>query len=606
MKTNELLLAKTDLTHVCFFVLNLRVALLHVLPVTSGAIHIGKVTSVAGMNKTEIFFVHHNNIIPSHPAKLKDTILVMTHETGQEVPVSHFLFRPSFQPPASQNEEQERSTRGGGFPSEEMEDYVFADESQTDESSYDRLRYNGVAQLDVVREESSAASTDAQISQDREPSLQSPPRGNPRAPLQQLPLDSKTNATSSSGVSELTYPYALLYNNLAKTRDEQESQRNNKYSPSRLPQAFPTKRRSKGPTADAEASSNPFKMLPTRAASEGAPAFGPVTPVKSRGPTYRQCKTNALREASQPVGSNPSAMLRTLFVGIEQKRHMHRLAAQHMHTIQTWFLFAPSISLTLFTGIIVFVFETTLKIDSDGRVYAAIIAGISAFLSAFWQALNRQLSLGTQGALHESCAVTLQRLSEDVLRTVSSTAHDDSITAEYVTLVREKFEQVLDACPSTTPYVLESSFAAVSHRLNLMLNPPMGKTPRKKRMQNLEMMRLYANAFDELSLEIIHYWAWPIAFPQPRKASEAALRNFTLMITEGRRSNGMGWLRMLFPCWKKRKPRKNLYDIIPTASSVASIGDQSSVYHTPSRTPTRRPNSSQFSGVKSQSLGEEV
>jgi hypothetical protein len=550
----------------------------------------------------------HNKIIASHPGKQKILYQIMAQEAAAaEVTVDRFLFRSSFQPPMSQDEERGRRTRAGAFPSEEIDDYVFADESHTDESSYEQQRYNSMAPLDVVKEESSRASTEAHISassKNRQASLNSPPRETFRTPLQQLPLDSKTNATSSSGVSDLTYPYAL-YNNLAKNREARESQGKNKYSPSRLPQAIPTSRPSKRPTVDTEASSSPYKMIPVRSASEESSEFGPVTPIKSPGQDYRQYMMNPTPATSQPVASNPSTMLKNLFIGIEQKRHMHKLTARHMHTIQTWFLFAPSITLTLFAGIVIFVFETTLQVKTDGRVYAAIIAGISAFLSVFWQSLDRQLNLGTQGALHQSCAGTLQRLSEDILRTVSSTAYDDAIPAEYVALVEEKFDQVLDVCPTTTPYVLESAFAAVSHRLNLMLNPPMGKAPRKKSMHTLEMMRLYANAYDELALEIIQYWAWPVGFPQPRKASEAALRNFTLMITEGRRSNRMGWIHLLFPCWKKRKHRKNLYDIIPTASSVASAGDQSSVYHTPSRTPTRRPNQN-LTGSRSQMVGEEV
>eukprot|EP00980_Cylindrotheca_fusiformis_P031111 scaffold25830_cov162-Cylindrotheca_fusiformis.AAC.12 len=530
----------------------------------------------------------------------KDTIIVMKQEVGEEEPV----FRPSFgSSAASQSEEQAKwRPTAGAFPNDDLDDYVFGDDT-TDDSSFGQRRFIGAnAPLDVVKEESSNASTEAQISapKDRQPSLKSPPRETFRPPFAQV--DSKTNATSSSGVSDLTYPYALLYNNLAKERGEQESQQNKKNSPNRIPQSSPlTRRQSREPTPDDEASSSPFRMVPIRSASEGSFTVGQFAPSKGRG-YNRQQERNA---PSQLVVSNPATMLKTLFVGIEQKRHMHRLSAQHMQTIHTWFLFAPAITLTVFTAILIFVFETTLSVNTDGRVYAAIIAGISAFLSAFWQAISRQLDLGTQGALHESCGLILQRLSEDVLRTVSSAQDDDAISAAYVTVVEERFEQALDTCPTTIPYVLESAFVTVSHRLHLMLNPPVGKVPRKKRMSNLEIMRLYANAFDELALEIIHYWAWPLGFPQPRRASEAAVRNFTLMITEGRRSNRMRWVRALFPCWKKPKTRKNLYEIIPTSASVVSAGDQSGGYHTPGRNQIKRP-SAYYAGFKSESLGEEV
>jgi hypothetical protein len=278
-------------------------------------------------------------------------------------------------------------------------------------------------------------------------------------------------------------------------------------------------------------------------------------------------------------------MLKNFFVALEQHRLMHKLTAEHMRVIDTWFLFAPSITLTLMTGVVIFVFETTLKVQSDGRVYAAIIAGITAFVSVFWQALSRQLDLGTQGALHEAAAGTLQKLSADILFTISSTTKsDDGISAHYVALVAEKYDQAMAMSPATIPYVLESAFAAVSNSLDLMLNPPVSKkSKRKKRLQNVDLIRLYAKAYDELAAEILNHWAWPLAFPPPRRASERAIRSFTLVITEGRRSNGMRWLSFLRPL---KKPKRSLFDVFPTSSSV-SAGDQDSVsvYHTPQRKP---------------------
>jgi len=314
-------------------------------------------------------------------------------------------------------------------------------------------------------------------------------------------------------------------------------------------------------------------------------AFGSVTSSKLRKMNKRGThKSYAIAHSS----NNPATMLKNFFVVLEQHRLMHKLTAQHMRVIDSWFLFAPSITLTLMTGVIIFVFETTLKVETDGRVYAAIIAGITAFISVFWQALSRQLDLGTHGALHETAAGTLQKLSADILLTISSTASDDAISAHYVALVAEKYDQAMAMSPGTIPYVLESAFASVSHRLDLMLNPPVSKkSKRKKRFQNVELIRLHANAYDELAAEILHHWLWPLAFPQPRIASERAIRNFTLVITEGQRPNRMEWLSNIFPFWKgDKKPKKNLFDVFPTSSSV-SVGDQDSVsvYHTPQRKP---------------------
>jgi hypothetical protein len=95
----------------------------------------------------------------------------------------------------------------------------------------------------------------------------------------------------------------------------------------------------------------------------------------------------------------------------------------------------------------------------------------------------------------------------------------------------------------------------------------MGQAPRKH-VQKLDLMRLYATAYGELTTEIIDYWAWPFAYPQPRHASDAALRNFKAIITEGREMNNRkGCIRLCCPCLGSDEVERSLFDILPAASA---------------------------------------
>lgn len=280
--------------------------------------------------------------------------------------------------------------------------------------------------------------------------------------------------------------------------------------------------------------------------------------------------------STQQINANPGLMLKNMFINIEQERHLHRLTAQHLRAIHNWLLFLPSIVLTLCAGVLVLVFEADLDSGDDLRVYSSIAVGVISLVSVFWQALCKQLDLGVHAALHAATAMSLKRLSEDMLLTLSAT---DTIPGEYVALIGEKFGQAVDACPGNIPYQLEAAFSALADRMVLIFQPPMiGIAPRTHVGQK-DHIRLYATAFDELTGEIIDYLLFPFAFPNPRIASDAALCNFKSIITEGREVDRSRNLRKLFcPCLTTADEERSLFDVLPLASQLDPVSSGSAQY----------------------------
>jgi hypothetical protein len=272
---------------------------------------------------------------------------------------------------------------------------------------------------------------------------------------------------------------------------------------------------------------------------------------------------------SQQVNANPSTMLKNLFIGIEQERHLHKLAAQNLHAVNNWLIFLPCISLTLLSGLLVLIFEADLNVSEEAKVYSSIAVGIASLFAVFLQAISKMLDLGTRGTFHDVTATAMKRLSEEIVLTLSST---ESIPPEYVALISEKLGQALDGCPSPIPYKLEAAFSSVSDRMVLMLKPPTGQ-PARKHVHKLDYMRLYSTLYDELNAEIIHSWAWPFMLPRPRSASEAALRHFKAIISEGREAVNRkpGCIRLCCPCVGEDVVELSLFDVVPPAS----IGDSS-------------------------------
>lgn len=270
--------------------------------------------------------------------------------------------------------------------------------------------------------------------------------------------------------------------------------------------------------------------------------------------------------STQQINANSGHMLKNLFINIEQERQMHKLTAQHLRAIHNWLLFLPSILLTLFAGVLVLVFEADLNSGEEMRVYSSIAVGVISLISVFWQALCKQLDLGVHGALHATTAIALKRLSEDILLTLSAA---ETIPAEYVALIGEKFGQAVDACPSNIPYQLDAAFSALSDRMTLIFRPPMFGIAPRTHVQKLDYIRLYATAYDELSAEIIDYLWFPFAFPNPRKASDAALSNFKSIITEGREiDRNRNFRKWLCPCLASADEERSLFDVLPLASQL--------------------------------------
>ena len=361
------------------------------------------------------------------------------------------------------------------------------------------------------------------------------------------------------------YPYTM-YQSLAKNKTAEENNDKKIFISSR--QGGKDREESSMPpqinqnSFDDDESSSVFTDVVEEAASTQAP-YSTMSAQTPRDSSKQYVVRHTL-PTSQEVSVNPSAMLKNLFISIEQERQMHKLASQNLKAVNNWFFFLPAILLSLLSGVVVLIFETDLEFaNSDARVYSSIFVGVAALASVLFQAIGKQLDLSTRSSMHEATAVALKRLSEDILLNLSSM---DAIPAEYVALISEKFAQALDSCPSVVPYNLETAFALVSDRMVLIVRPRMGQLPRKH-VAKLDFMRLYAMAYGELAAEIIDHWAWPFAYPQPRKASDSALRNFKAIITEGREGGkNKGFLRIFFPWLGKDEVERSLFDILPPAS----------------------------------------
>merc|ERR1712176_572760 len=89
----------------------------------------------------------------------------------------------------------------------------------------------------------------------------------------------------------------------------------------------------------------------------------------------------------------------------------------------------------------------------------------------------------------------------------------------------------------------------------------------RKHVQKLDLLRLYATVYDELSAEVINYTFFPFVFPDPRNVSESALRNFKMIITEGKEiDRNQQCYKYFCPClFGSNENERSLFDVLPPA-----------------------------------------
>ena len=234
--------------------------------------------------------------------------------------------------------------------------------------------------------------------------------------------------------------------------------------------------------------------------------------------------------------------IRNLFIRIEQERHMHELSSLYFGALHRWCMFLPAMGLAFASGLMAFIFQANIfssNVDADkAQVYASIAVGFTALFSVLWQWLSYQLRYGARADMHAATATLLGRLREDILLTLqlaSSTSANQIIPPSdgYVAEIFERFHQALSVCSSKSavPFRLRAAFVCLSDRMTVYWNH---RTAQQRHTTELDFINVYGLAYDELTLEIVNYWAWPFRFPpDPRWTSVIVVQNLASIVTKG-------------------------------------------------------------------------
>ena len=157
---------------------------------------------------------------------------------------------------------------------------------------------------------------------------------------------------------------------------------------------------------------------------------------------------------------------------IEITRLEHVLAAKYFSFRHFWFLFLPAALVTAFSAILSFLASSVVVEGHASADLFSLVVGALASVSVLIQAISEQLQFRSRAAMHESAALDLKGMVQDLefqsIKAIEYGGSSKLLEGKKIIEVdvyQEKFQQVMQACKSHVPQAIEQCFNTLDDRL---------------------------------------------------------------------------------------------------------------------------------------------
>ena len=211
----------------------------------------------------------------------------------------------------------------------------------------------------------------------------------------------------------------------------------------------------------------------------------------------------------------------------------HQLARKHLGSREFWLFTVPQAVLTLLASILAFV-ATSELINEKAKVIISTIVGSISGVVVFLQTMNGVCNYGTRAAMHDSTAIDLRDLRDDLVLLKHKLSHvlnsdgkreyheheeeeddddDDPSKGETFEAIQTRFRQSLTGCKSTVPVALSEAFQGLDSELMVAFS-----FENKRMLYGIYKQMdfdtiIYFKACDILMEEISTSGYFPISFP---------------------------------------------------------------------------------------------
>ena len=260
---------------------------------------------------------------------------------------------------------------------------------------------------------------------------------------------------------------------------------------------------------------------------------------------------NAKDTASKPIkGRKGVKMDAKITIAVEYEIHknmvLHSLAARHFIFRQFWLFEVNQGFLTLCTSIFALLAAAELvSVSAENKKILTVTAGIVPLFVIFFQGLNSYCSYKTKGAMHESVALDLRDMRNNLrmLRTklgfveiydlntdaTTNLAGEGNESEDYeqdtFESIQVKFEQSLSGCKSTIPIELNEAFDNLYHLGALMF---LSKANMKHHADiygpSFPSALIFIALDNILVTQISSYSLFPLCIPDGKTVSEKTMK----------------------------------------------------------------------------------
>lgn len=254
--------------------------------------------------------------------------------------------------------------------------------------------------------------------------------------------------------------------------------------------------------------------------------------------------TGETAEAEEAVlPPNTFSPLTKLQLDLDRNRMMHRLAAHYYDYQNFWFLFVPSVGITMASGIVASLSDSstlTAWFSGEFRALLNTSVGVMSIVSVFFQTMGKELDYGHRSKEHEGVALELRTLYDKMkfeeLALREDPTRGDSL-ADIVKLYEEKYEQVMTGCSSAIPTAIYNSYELAFSRLELYIFPPVLGGGDQLSESRIDWIRAMGIVNNEVFNAFGSYTWWPMRMPSAEAAVEKAFDNLNRVLKNDRGSS---------------------------------------------------------------------
>lgn len=185
--------------------------------------------------------------------------------------------------------------------------------------------------------------------------------------------------------------------------------------------------------------------------------------------TKEKEKNSSGKKIPKVGGSGQLSRGETLLLALDREYQMSLLAAQYYRSRHFWYMFFPSVTITMISAIFAFAVQCELPISQDTKYMIAFFVGCSSIVNLFLQNVSNELNYDHCYKSQRTLGLGLKFLRCKV-EYLNST--EEGISSKQIHAIENTMETIMEQNDAQIPFQIFIAYDLVANRLSLRMFPP--------------------------------------------------------------------------------------------------------------------------------------